>query len=298
MPKILAVGIATLDIINETDGYPQEDSEQRALSQHIRRGGNAANTLQTLAILGHECWFCGTLADDPGADTIRQTFRRQQIHDSLVTAKRASSTPTSYVTLNRANGSRTIVHHRDLDELSYLEFSRVDIGQFDWFHFEGRNIGATAQMIARVRALRPRRRVSVEIEKPRDNIETLIELADVVIFSRHYALTRQFPDASALLRHAHAQHPRLALICAWGADGAYFLDPSESSAVRHAAGVSVEQVVDTLAAGDCFNAGIIHGLSKGQTVERATRFANRIAAAKVQQSGIEGLGSRIANFRL
>ena len=46
MAKILAVGIATLDIINTVDRYPEEDSEIRALSQHQTRGGNATNTLR------------------------------------------------------------------------------------------------------------------------------------------------------------------------------------------------------------------------------------------------------------
>ena len=39
MAKILAVGIATLDIINLVDSYPSEDTEVRALSQRKLRGG-------------------------------------------------------------------------------------------------------------------------------------------------------------------------------------------------------------------------------------------------------------------
>jgi ketohexokinase len=43
MAKILAVGIATLDIINTVERYPLLDGETRALSQHKTRGGNATN---------------------------------------------------------------------------------------------------------------------------------------------------------------------------------------------------------------------------------------------------------------
>ena len=48
MAQILGIGIATLDIINEVDGYPVEDSEQRALAQRQRTGGNVTNTLTVL----------------------------------------------------------------------------------------------------------------------------------------------------------------------------------------------------------------------------------------------------------
>ena len=38
MATILAIGIATLDIINSVDGYPREDQEVRASERHYRRG--------------------------------------------------------------------------------------------------------------------------------------------------------------------------------------------------------------------------------------------------------------------
>lgn len=37
--RILAVGIATLYIINTVDGYPAEDQEVRASAQRVARGG-------------------------------------------------------------------------------------------------------------------------------------------------------------------------------------------------------------------------------------------------------------------
>ena len=59
MAHVLAVGVATLDIINEVESYPPEDGEVRALAQAIRRGGNASNTLVVLSQLGHSCEWAG-----------------------------------------------------------------------------------------------------------------------------------------------------------------------------------------------------------------------------------------------
>ena len=74
MARILSIGIATLDIINEVDGYPSEDTEVRALSQRIACGGNAANTLTVLSLLGHRCAFGGVLAAEPNGVRVRQAL--------------------------------------------------------------------------------------------------------------------------------------------------------------------------------------------------------------------------------
>ncbi|MEJ2611053.1 MAG: hypothetical protein P8179_13455 [Candidatus Thiodiazotropha sp.] len=62
--RVLAIGVATLDIINRVAMYPEEDQELRASEQAIRRGGNACNTLTVLSRLGHKSYWAGMLADD------------------------------------------------------------------------------------------------------------------------------------------------------------------------------------------------------------------------------------------
>ena len=78
------------------------------------------------------------------------------------------------------------------------------------------------------------------------------------------------------------------IVCPWGADGSWGMDrdnrPLQSEAFRQ------DQVVDTLGAGDCFNAGLIHGLCSGSTLSEAMDYANRLAGIKVGQEGFSGLG--------
>ena len=47
--------------------------------------------------------------------------------------------------------------------------------------------------------------------------------------------------------------------------------------------------MDTLGAGDTFNAGFVHRLSLGSSVEEALTFACRLAGAKCGMLGYEGL---------
>ena len=64
MAKLLGIGNATLDIIHHVDGYPEENSEVRCRERHVRRGGNAANTLVVLSQLGVACSWADVLVDN------------------------------------------------------------------------------------------------------------------------------------------------------------------------------------------------------------------------------------------
>jgi len=109
MARILALGVVTLDIINTVEQYPAEDDKIRATSHNITRGGNAANTLVVLSQLGHQCSFAGVLSSTPDTDLIRKDFIKYQIDTSNCPVSDEGSAPTSYITVNRNNGSRTII---------------------------------------------------------------------------------------------------------------------------------------------------------------------------------------------
>jgi ketohexokinase len=295
---VLGVGIATLDIVNLVAAYPAEDDEVRAQAQRISRGGNCANTLDVLAQLGRRCAWVGILAGDAGGDFIAADLDARGIDRSHARRLRAGTTPSSYVTSSRATASRTIVHYRDLPELTAADFEQVPLDGCLWAHFEGRNPAETARMIARVRRERPDLRVSVEIEKRRDGIEALFGGADVLIFARAYAravLGEAAVDPAACLCRLAAQSDARLCVLPWGAQGAYGLvaggEPVFAPAYPPAA------LRDSLAAGDVFNAALIDGLLEPGLAAAARpdgllallARANRLAGHKCGREGLEGL---------
>jgi len=285
MPRVLGIGIATLDVINTVEAYPAEDAEVRALRQEQRRGGNCTNTLVVLSQLGHRCAWGGVLADEPDGRHIRGDLERHGIDLGAVRNLDHGKVPTSYITLNRHNGSRTIVHYRDLPEYGLEDFAHIELHDYDWLHFEGRNVAETRRMMERAKTLVPNTPLSVEIEKPRPDIERLFAHADVLLFSRHYVRSRSDSDPQRFLSAIAREDHSAVRLLAWGEKGAYGMD--RDGRQFHSPAYPPPQLIDTIGAGDTFNAGIIDALLGGCSLEAALERACRLAGHKCGQTGLD-----------
>ena len=280
MPRVLCVGIATVDIVNHVSGYPAEDSEVRALQQQLRLGGNAANTALVLAQLGDEVAWAGNLSDGPDAGLATEAFAQHGVDISHAAVIPGAHMPTSYVTLSRATASRSIVHYRDLPEYTAEAFNSIDLSIFDWIHFEGRAVDELVPMIQRARGVcgLP---VSLEVEKPRAGIDALFDEVDLLMFSHDYLRTRgERPEQ--LLESLPGGGMAT---CTVGSQGAWARDFEGN--VLHVQAHQPDQVVDTLGAGDVFNAGLLHAITRGMPMHVALSQANRLAGELCGREGLE-----------
>lgn len=290
MAAILSVGIAALDIVNEVDGYPAEDSEVRAVDQRVRRGGNAANTAHVLAQLGHRAAWAGLWADEPDGRRIISDLAGHGVDTGPARRVEYGKSPTSYVTLNRANGSRTIVHYRNLPEYDAEAFAAVDLHPYDWVHFEARpNVEAVGAMMRRVRSEQPHAGISLEVEKHRQQVERLLEIPDAVLFSPDVARAWGYGDPDSLLDDLDPARVPGLRVCTWGNQGA---SADDNAGRRHRIpAYPPPRVVDTLGAGDTFNAAVIDGLVHHRDLADTLDSASRLAGAKCGMSGLDGVAA-------
>jgi ketohexokinase len=291
--RILGIGNATLDIVMTVEGYPRENDEIRCRGRSLRRGGNAANTLVVLSQLGHRCCWAGTMADTAEGRFIRDDLEAHGVDTAACRlAGSGGSVPVSCILLSAGTGSRTIVHYRDLPEYSFDDFRSLELESFDWLHFEGRNMQSVSSMLAWARNRCPSIPRSLEVEKPRPGIESLFGLAQVLLFSQGYALDRGHTTPEDLLRSVHIEYPDADLFCTWGAEGAVGLDRA-GQLTRQAAHVP-GRVIDTLGAGDTFNAAVIDGYLAGRDVSTILCEACRLAGEKCARIGFDGLTGAVS----
>ncbi|XP_016064871.1 PREDICTED: ketohexokinase isoform X1 [Miniopterus natalensis] len=266
--QILCVGLVVLDIINVVDKYPEEDADSRCLSQRWQRGGNASNSCTVLSLLGAPCAFMGSLAPGHVADFVLDDLRRYSVDLRYTVFQTTGSVPISTVIVNEASGSRTILHaYRNLPDVSAMDFEKVDLTRFKWIHIEGRNASEQVKMLQRIEQHNARQppgqkiRVSVEVEKPREELFQLFGYGDVVFVSKDVAKHLGFQSSVEALRGLYNRVRKGAtLICAWAEKGANALGPDGQ--LLHSDAFPPPRVVDTLGAGDTFNASVIFSLSQ------------------------------------
>ncbi|WP_018880014.1 MULTISPECIES: PfkB family carbohydrate kinase [unclassified Thioalkalivibrio] len=291
MARILATGIVTLDHTLDVAAFPAEDAEIRALASTTQPGGNATNTAAILAQFGHRPGLAAVIARGAGGDALVEQLQARGL-DVQHCVRRPGATPTSHILRSRATGSRTIVHHRDLPELEEADVSGVPWSEYDWLHFEGRNPEALVAILAAARASIFDQPVSLELEKPRPGLEACLEYADVLMLSRDWAATVADTPEDALRQMASRFPDRILTVTA-GSAGAWL---AARGAIHHCAPTPGLQVVDSVGAGDAFNAGLIDALVSGTPPEQALYAAVRLAERKLAQRGFEGLAAAVSDL--
>jgi ketohexokinase len=306
--KVLCVGLLCADIVSYVPKFILEDSDQRCLKQTWERGGNAANNATVLARLGSPVEFLGTLAQDHLLEFFKEDMTKLGIHFSNCPIFKNYQTPTSIVISSVETGSRTIIHNNGgLPELTFDYFKgTIQLDQYKWVHIEGRNPEELLKILEYIReynnkattevseGLNYKKRklpVSIEVEKARKPLAKLLQYADVAFVGREFAElhgAKNFKEA-AILGTSLVQKGTL-VICPWGDQGAAYCIAGDKPEIETVEAFPPDKIVDSLGAGDTFDASVIHALSQGLDIRSSIRFGCKVAGGKLSVHGFTHVG--------
>ncbi|XP_069746868.1 ketohexokinase isoform X10 [Narcine bancroftii] len=303
--QILCVGLVCLDIINVVDKFPVEDTDTRCLSQRWQRGGNASNSCTVLSLLGAPCGFMGSLAPGRVSENLANVTPEDFKKVDFSQYKWIHWEPSSNHQMQHWNDivnvklnfeSKIIESQPNEDgekEMRYYLGNKVKGTGEEAVDFLGRNATEQVAMIQQVEEYNAnvpseqRITISVEIEKTREELYQLFGHGDVVFVSKDIARHFGFNSASKAVKGLYSRvKPGAYLICAWAEKGADAMGPD---GVFHSNAFPPKKLVDTLGAGDTFNAAVIFELFNGKSIQEALTFGCQIAGKKCGIEGYDGI---------
>ncbi|XP_012529199.1 ketohexokinase isoform X2 [Monomorium pharaonis] len=276
--KILCVGRVCLDIVQMCVQFPLEDSTQRSTDYRWQRGGNASNTCTVLSLIGQPCELLACLSADEHISFLQNDLRKYKIDYSHCPLIKGIRCPIATIILNSSTGSRTIVYNNSgLPELTLKNFEQLNLKEYSWIHFEGRNVEELLLMIQLVKIYNNSLNrtgdcatknhipitISVELESLRSDprVLDLLPYVDVVFIAKEFAKNLGYNNMTEVIRNI-GQDAKGVIICAWAEEGAIARTPCGAT-VRSPA-FPPQKVIDTLGAGDTFNAAVLYYLNKSK----------------------------------
>lgn len=261
-----------------------------------QRGGNASNNSTVLSLLGRKCELLTTFSGDKMFGFVMEDLKSRGIETKNCFYFPNCNMPLSTVLLNKSSGCRTIIHsNKNLPHVNFDIFDKCDLSEYFWVHFEARSVPETKKMMLKIKEFNKAKpdeekiKISLELEKKRDENLLLTKFTDVAFLGRDFAEILGCQDKKTAVyklkemttNDDRYKNENCLIICPWGTDGACALSQSGDYVETPAFPPPDNKVVDTLGAGDTFCAGTLHALM--------TDFGNI--------SGAIEQGSRIAGFK-
>lgn len=306
--RVLCVGMCVVDVIHVCSEYPIEDSDKSCLNGYLQRGGNASNCCTVLRQLSADCEFLGILSNLDEFLYLTKDCNRRVIYTENC-PRVPYNPPISSIILNQRTGTRTIIHNDNkYPILTYKVFQKLDLSLYEWIHFEGRNVGQTLQMIDMINEYNRKLlyfdakiKISVELELCDRSLIPLCAKVDYIFLSKSIATYMGWSTSSeavkgfeTLVKNMQKTPYKYNIICPWGSKDVAVM--SSVDGFQTVPAVKVQHVVDSLGAGDTFIAGFIFATSRLQmSLLDAIEYANKIAAAKIQQFGYDHLKHVLQN---
>jgi len=280
-PNVLCAGYLNADEVIHIDGELSEEKSARS-SSYNTAGGGATNTALVLSGTGMvgDVWMAGAVGDDDRGELVRNALEDNNVELALSSYGNVSTTKIrAFITESK----KPMYTHEDteLPEFGPSDVSEGVWSQVDHVHLTTFDRDITYQFAREAKD----RDISVSLNPTQGyfstSFEDVVELADLVQMNRQESekfRERNGPlgtvvdgkDTDVVITHGPAgctMHSRKGVVSHPG-----FPD-------------YVDEVVDTIGAGDSFMAGLLAAWLNNQDMDRCLEVANAHGAVSVTNIG-------------
>lgn len=286
---ICVVGSLNIDLIVRVENFPRPGETIRGQAFDMLPGGKGGNQAVALARLGSAVAMVGAVGDDVFATKYLQVLADEGIPGGSLQTAVGVPTGTALIQVD-GQGQNTIcivAGANDLVTTDYVNRQRATIESSSILLLQ-LEIPLSSVMLAATLAHNKGIPVILDPAPARELPDELLAQVDYITPNETEAAFLTGVETATVAGIENAAHilrgrgVRNVIIKA-GERGSFILD---AEGFRACEGFRVA-VVDTVAAGDSFNAGLAHALIDGQNIDAAIVFANAVAALAVTRAGAQ-----------
>lgn len=299
-PRVVVVGSANTDMVVRVPQLPCPGETLLGSAFALMPGGKGANQAVAAARLGAVVTFVGCVGADGFGDMLALNLENEGISTQFVVRDPDAQTGVALITVDENFGENTIVVAPGAN--ARLSPALVDLAAAALRDADVMLCQLEIPTETVLSALQIARAAGVTTILNPAPAQTLSAemLSFVSVLTPNQTEAAQIlggdydPSASALMLKRRGVEN---VVVTLGAHGARLVTAQKNTGIPAFPAVNV---VDTTAAGDCFNGALAVALGEGQSIENAVRFANAAASLSVEAEGAQpSLPNRLAvNKRL
>jgi sugar/nucleoside kinase (ribokinase family) len=277
----LCIGHACWDLCMFVDGYPAENTKGETDALSESGGGPAANAAWLLGRWAIPTALAAVVGDDDYGRRAAAELGSAGVDCRLLEARPGHVTPVSFVLINRANGSRTIMNRKVA--AAPLRLSRQSLRGLNprLLLFDGHEPEAAFTAMEAF----PSAITVLDAGSFREGTAALARRVQYLVCSERFAaqatgLTRIRTCWRSCLRHLRRLNPNV-IVVTLGERGLAF-DDGQRQGRLDALRV---KAVDTTAAGDIFHGALAFALLRSMNLGEALQLATVTAGLSVQRPG-------------
>jgi ribokinase len=281
----VTIGHVLLDMRLYVDEYPEEDRSALVKILESGVGGCGANVAVNMQRLGLKTAVIGNIGTDDNGWIILKHLKKEGVDTSGITIKDEKS-GVSVISTNRegevkveeflgANEPITNVHREVIQESGWLQMSSATLSALE----EASTFASQSGVVVSFDPGRGLSRLGMK------KLHTILKNTDYLVLNKKEIIAlsgcQKYDEGAAAVAGKYG----FPVIVKASKEPTRIFTSKKKMEVK----TFKVKAVDSLGAGDAFDAGFIYSIIKGKTLYEAARFANAMGAVKVTRRGADSV---------